>query len=161
MEVPGISQLQHKESIQGSGLFDEPFSIRAVQFNDPQIPVLTSAPVEIFAEFQRIFRILGLGQRPSAAPVGTRHALVSAAVFTAIATGYEHGSGVALALSDDRRKPAGRCDRAMVRSLRDQIEELRVALTQREQDAVATVIAAIIYAVLEESVRDLGDSLVA
>ena len=62
------------------------------------------------------------------------------------------------ALADVR---AGRCDRAMVRSLRDQIEELRVALTQREQDAVATVIAAIIYAVLDESVRDLGDSLVA
>lgn len=62
------------------------------------------------------------------------------------------------ALSDVR---AGRCDRAMVRSLRDQIEELPVALTQREQDAIATVIAAIIYAVLDESVRDLGDTLVA
>ena len=62
------------------------------------------------------------------------------------------------ALGDVR---AGRCDRAMVRSLRDQIEELPVALTQREQDAVATVIAAIIYAVLDESVRDLGDTLVA
>ena len=49
----------------------------------------------------------------------------------------------------------------MVRSLRDQIEELPVALTQREQDAVATVIAAIIYAVLDESVRELGDTLVA
>ena len=62
------------------------------------------------------------------------------------------------ALADVR---AGRCDRAMVRSLRDQIEELPVALTAREQDAIATVIAAIIYAVLDESVRDLGDTLVA
>lgn len=62
------------------------------------------------------------------------------------------------ALADVR---SGRCDRAMVRSLRDQIEELPVALTQREQDAIATVIAAIIYAVLDESVRDLGDTLVA
>ena len=65
---------------------------------------------------------------------------------------------LASALADVR---AGRCDRAMVRSLRDQIDELRVALTTREQDAVATVIAAIIYAVLDESVRDLGDTLVA
>ncbi|MBV8756164.1 MAG: hypothetical protein JO257_02745 [Deltaproteobacteria bacterium] len=62
------------------------------------------------------------------------------------------------ALGDVR---SGRCDRAMVRSLRDQIEELPVALTPREQDAIATVIAAIIYAVLDESVRDLGDTLVA
>ena len=56
---------------------------------------------------------------------------------------------------------AGRCDRAMVRSLRDQIEELPLVLTKSEQDAVATVIAAIIYAVLDASIRDLGDELVA
>ena len=55
----------------------------------------------------------------------------------------------------------GRCDRAMVRSLRDQIEELPIVLTRQEQDAVATVIAAIIWAVLDASVRDLGDELVA
>lgn len=56
---------------------------------------------------------------------------------------------------------AGRCDRAMVRSLRDQIDELPVVLAPREQDAVATVIAAVIYAVLDESIRDLDDTLVA
>jgi hypothetical protein len=55
----------------------------------------------------------------------------------------------------------GRCDRAMVRSLRDQIDELRVALTPGEQDAVATVIAAVIYAVLDVSVAELEDTLVA
>ncbi|MGE5185151.1 MAG: hypothetical protein ACM31C_23945 [Acidobacteriota bacterium] len=55
----------------------------------------------------------------------------------------------------------GRCDRAMVRSLRDQIEELPVVLTRHEEDAVATVIAAIIYAVLDASMRDLDDTLVA
>jgi hypothetical protein len=65
---------------------------------------------------------------------------------------------LATAIADVR---GGRCDRAMVRSLREQIEELPVALTAREQDAIATVIAAIIYAVLDESVRDLGDTLVA
>ena len=65
---------------------------------------------------------------------------------------------LATAIADVR---SGRCDRAMVRSLREQIEELPVVLTQREQDAVATVIAAIIYAVLDESVRELGDTLVA
>ena len=56
---------------------------------------------------------------------------------------------------------SGRCDRAMVRSLREQIEELRVALTPREQDAVATVIAALNWAVLDASSRALDDTLVA
>jgi hypothetical protein len=56
---------------------------------------------------------------------------------------------------------SGRCDRAMVRSLRDQIETLRVVLVPREEDAVATVIAAIIWSVLDASARDLEDTLVA
>jgi len=55
----------------------------------------------------------------------------------------------------------GHCDRAMVQSIRDQIEELPIVLTPGEQDAVATVTAAIIWAVLDASVRDLDDSLVA
>lgn len=56
---------------------------------------------------------------------------------------------------------SGNCDRAMVRSVRDQIEELPVVLTPLEQDAVATVVAGIIWAVLDASVRDLDDTLVA
>ena len=56
---------------------------------------------------------------------------------------------------------SGHCDLAMVRSLRDQIEELPVVLMKHEQDAVATVLAAIVWAVLDASVRDLDDSLVA
>ena len=50
---------------------------------------------------------------------------------------------------------SGRCDRAMVRSLRDQIEELpRAILTPFEQDAVATTIAAVLWAILDVSMRD-------
>ncbi len=52
---------------------------------------------------------------------------------------------------------AGKCDRAMVRSIRDQIDELNVVLMKQEADAVATVIAAVIWAVLDMSVRELGD----
>lgn len=55
---------------------------------------------------------------------------------------------------------SGRCDRAMVLSLREQIEALPVVLTRAEQDAVATVIAAVIWAVLDASVRGLEDTLV-
>jgi hypothetical protein len=54
----------------------------------------------------------------------------------------------------------GDCDRAMVRSIRDQIEELPVVLTPLEQDAVATVVAGIIWAVLDASIQDLDDELV-
>ncbi|HUS28162.1 MAG TPA: hypothetical protein VMZ53_06620 [Kofleriaceae bacterium] len=53
----------------------------------------------------------------------------------------------------------GRCDRAMVRSLRDQLEELPCVLMREEQDAVCTVIAAIIWTVLDASVRDLDDEV--
>ena len=56
---------------------------------------------------------------------------------------------------------AGRCDRSMVRSLREQIAALRVALTAAEQDAVATVIGAVIWAVLDASAMELDDTLVA
>ncbi|MBL0215601.1 MAG: hypothetical protein IPQ07_17175 [Myxococcales bacterium] len=56
---------------------------------------------------------------------------------------------------------AGKCDRAMVRSIRDQIAELNVVLMPHEADAVATVIAAVIWAVLDMSVRELDDTLVA
>ena len=56
---------------------------------------------------------------------------------------------------------AGKCDRAMVQSLRDQIEELNCVLRKSEADAVATVIAAVIWAVLDMSVRELDDVLVA
>lgn len=52
---------------------------------------------------------------------------------------------------------SGRCDRAMVRSLREQIDDLRVVLLPREADAVATVIAAIIWAVLDASAQALDD----
>ena len=52
---------------------------------------------------------------------------------------------------------AGRCDRTMVRSLRDQIDELPIALEPGEEDAVATVIAAVIWAVLDTSIAGLQD----
>lgn len=56
---------------------------------------------------------------------------------------------------------SGRCDRTMVRSIRRQIEALRVVLTPREEGAVATVIAAIIWSVLDASARELDVLLVA
>jgi hypothetical protein len=56
---------------------------------------------------------------------------------------------------------SGRCDRAMVRSIRGQIDALPVVLAPRERDAVATVIAALIWSVLDASARELDDTLVA
>ena len=68
---------------------------------------------------------------------------------------WRTGGGVLYAVRE------GLCDRTMVRSLRDRIDELNVALTKAEQDAVATVVAAVVWAVLDASVRDLEDTLVA
>jgi len=57
---------------------------------------------------------------------------------------------------------SGRCDRAMVRSLRDQIEELpRVVLTPYEQDAVATTVAAILWAILDLNLRESEEAAAA
>jgi hypothetical protein len=43
----------------------------------------------------------------------------------------------------------------MVRSLRDHIEELpRIVLTPYEQDAVATTLAAVLWAILDLNLRD-------
>ena len=55
---------------------------------------------------------------------------------------------------------AGRCDRAMVRSLRDQIDELPVALTQRRARRGRDRDRRVIWAVLDASVRDLDDTLI-
>ena len=55
----------------------------------------------------------------------------------------------------------GRCDRAMVRAIRGQIDGLAVVLTGAEEDAVATAIAAIIWAVVDASTHELGEALVA
>jgi hypothetical protein len=42
---------------------------------------------------------------------------------------------------------SGRCDRGIIRGLRDRIDALPVVLTRDEEDAVATVIAAVMCAV--------------
>jgi hypothetical protein len=55
----------------------------------------------------------------------------------------------------------GRCDRAMVRSIRDQIAALPVVPAARDQDAVATVIAAILWSVLDAGARALDTMRVA
>jgi hypothetical protein len=52
-------------------------------------------------------------------------------------------SAVAAALEAVRQ---GACERQTVRWIRDQIDELNVVLTRAEEDAVATVIAAIMWA---------------
>lgn len=52
----------------------------------------------------------------------------------------------------------GRLDRAMVRSLRDQVEELPIVLTPREQDAVATTVAAIVWALLDATLEALEEA---
>ncbi|MCX5743376.1 MAG: hypothetical protein NT062_12860 [Proteobacteria bacterium] len=59
---------------------------------------------------------------------------------------------------------AGRCDRAMVRSILEQIADLPIVLTADETAGVATAIAAVIWTILDASVAQLSsrdDALVA
>src|SRR3569623_1579318 len=56
---------------------------------------------------------------------------------------------------------AGRCDRAKVRSIRDQIAEMPVVLLAHEEDAIGTVIGEIFFAVLDACGLDFDVSLVA
>ena len=42
----------------GFPLSDEPFPIRDIQFDDPQIVVLIPPPIAIIPEFSRVFSIL-------------------------------------------------------------------------------------------------------
>ena len=37
---------------------DEPFTIRDIQFNNPQVWIATAAPIKVFGEVRRFFRIL-------------------------------------------------------------------------------------------------------
>lgn len=53
---------------------------------------------------------------------------------------------------------SGRCDRAMVRSIIEQIEDLPIALTADEVSRVATAIAGVIYAILDASAAQLGSA---
>ncbi len=56
---------------------------------------------------------------------------------------------------------AGRCDTTMIASIRAQIRDLATVLTSTEEDKVATVVAALIWAVFDSSLRGLEDTLVA
>lgn len=59
-EVEGQIATRDYESTNGSLVWDEPFTICDIQFDDPKVGILTLAAVTIFAEFCCIFRVLCL-----------------------------------------------------------------------------------------------------
>src|SRR5688500_8482195 len=81
---------------------DEPFRIRDVQFDDPQIAVLVLTAVAIVPEVLFVFSILLSGKGPGPAPVGLRHALVCCSAATLAATYDKQSAGVAFASCDHR-----------------------------------------------------------
>ena len=72
-----LCMLQRSRSSRGREQSDEPFRIRDVQFNYPQIAVLTPAPINIFLKFLRIFGIVAFYGVPQALPVQPRHPFIN------------------------------------------------------------------------------------
>ena len=93
-------------------LSDEPFPIRDIQFNDPEIVVLPASTVTIIPEFFRIFSVLRARQSPGARTVGLRHAFVSGGRCAPFATNDKQSARVAFTFCDHRGEAAGRLDRA-------------------------------------------------
>ena len=63
-------------SIWGSGYSDEPFTIRDIQFDNPQVGVLIAAPRQPFIQFTADFRVFPARERPGASSVRLRHAFI-------------------------------------------------------------------------------------
>lgn len=96
----------------GFPLNDEPFPIRDIQFDDPQVVVLAPSSLAIFPEFPRVISILSARHSPRTRPVGLRHAFVCCRLRAALATNDKQGAGIAFTFRDNRGEAAGRLDGA-------------------------------------------------
>lgn len=84
------------------GQSDEPFALRDVQFNDPQVSVLLGAPCDILVKFLLVFRILDAGTMPFPASVHLWHPLVNPRVCATFAHNDQKCPGFPFALLKDR-----------------------------------------------------------
>ena len=91
------------ESVQS----DEPFTIRDIQFNDPQIIVLRLAPIEVFGEFPRRFGLLPPRTGPAARAVRLGHPFIGAAIAAVVAHHHHDGAAIAITLGKNGGKAAG------------------------------------------------------
>lgn len=85
---------------------DKPFSVRDIQFDDPQIGILILSAIQVFIEVLRIVRILLLGTGPFSTPVELRHSLEDARISAVLRRYNQDSPGLSLTFAEDRREPA-------------------------------------------------------
>lgn len=93
-------------------LSDEPFPIRDIQFDDPEIVVLALPAIAVVPEFFGIFRILLARQLPCPRTIGLWHTFVSCGIGAVLATNHKQRAGVAFTFCDHRGEPSCSLDRA-------------------------------------------------
>lgn len=82
-----------------SGIYsDEPFTIRDIQFNNPQIGVAIVPPGQIFAKFKWIFSILRPCRSPDPATLGIGNTLKQPRICTLFGQNDQDCTGLAVAL---------------------------------------------------------------
>lgn len=94
------------ESTQETLPQDEPFTIRDIQFNNPQIRVTFAPPIEVFGEVRRIFRILLSGAGPDPAFFGVGQKLEQAQICASFSHDDKDCAGFAFTFVQDRAKAA-------------------------------------------------------
>jgi hypothetical protein len=91
---------------------DEPFTIRDIQFDNPQVGIAGTAPAQILTEFKWIFSVLGFGSGPNAAALGIGNPLKQPRICALFGQNDQDRPGLALAFVKDGREPACSLNRA-------------------------------------------------
>ena len=87
---------------------DEPFAIRDIQFNNPQIGVACPAPIQIFGKLVLFFSYLLANNGPLTAPIELGHALQRARISAAFRKNEKDGAGLTISLAKHGTKASGR-----------------------------------------------------
>lgn len=90
-----------------NGQSDEPFTIRDIQFDDPQIGVLNASPRQIVGEVLFVFSIFCHHQRPSTGPSWIGQALKKPRIRAVLGQHDKNRSAIAFTLVDHRRETTG------------------------------------------------------
>lgn len=104
----GLCLCSAAESTRRTLQSDEPFTLRDIQFDDPDIGILIMAPFDPVGECARIIWRIGFGQGPAACSIGPRHPLVRPRIAAASCYHNDQGARLALTLGQHRGKSAGR-----------------------------------------------------
>lgn len=110
-------------------LSDEPFTIRDIQFNNPQVRVSKLPASQILTEFLFIFSILNACAGPVSRSCRIRNPLKKAGIPAPFSQNDNNRAGVAFTFVKDRRETARRTDRP------DQARHLEVSGNARDYAA--------------------------